>query len=326
METNNTDHHAAALTLHSLKQLSIETRELTPDPVDTLHAPVNPCTFLRQHVATNTPVLIKGALEHWPACERWSRPYLDSECGDTEMSVELTPNGYGDAVTHYVHGDSGQQRECFCMPLSSRMAFRQFSDQFFTSKDPSQQQTQHQDIPYLSVGAGAAQWCAAANVDACNVCAHPTRLLSFTHPAHRKQTLRKQQPQQQNSNLTKELPQLLDDVEPQLDFAAAAFGAPPDAVNIWIGDERASTTFHKDHVSCLLVGQLQLEQSCGTHVHTNSTSHLLAANNGHTDVECTHLCCFCCCPCVCSTRTCTACCVAQRSSTCCHPMRCTACT
>lgn len=54
--------------------------------------------------------------------------------------------------------------------------------------------------------------------------------------------------QQQNSNLTQELPQLLEDVEPQLHLAEAAFGAPPDAVNLWIGDERAATTFHKDHV------------------------------------------------------------------------------
>jgi jumonji domain-containing protein 7 len=54
--------------------------------------------------------------------------------------------------------------------------------------------------------------------------------------------------QQQNSNLTQELPQLLEDVDVQLEFAAAAFGAPPDATNIWIGDERATTSFHKDHV------------------------------------------------------------------------------
>ena len=56
-------------------------------------------------------------------------------------------------------------------------------------------------------------------------------------------------PQQQNSNLTQELPQLLGDVEAQLGFGAAAFGAAPDAVNLWIGDERAATTYHKDHVS-----------------------------------------------------------------------------
>jgi hypothetical protein len=39
--------------------------------------------------------------------------------------------------------------------------------------------------------------------------------------------------QQQNSNLTQELPQLLSDAEPQLEFAEAAFGAAPDAVNLW---------------------------------------------------------------------------------------------
>lgn len=55
--------------------------------------------------------------------------------------------------------------------------------------------------------------------------------------------------QQQNSNLTQELPQLLEDIEPQLEFGAAAFGAAPDAINLWIGDERAATTYHKDHVS-----------------------------------------------------------------------------
>lgn len=40
---------------------------------------------------------------------------------------------------------------------------------------------------------------------------------------------------------------LLPDVEPQLEFAAAAFGCAPEAVNLWIGDERSTTTFHKDH-------------------------------------------------------------------------------
>jgi hypothetical protein len=55
--------------------------------------------------------------------------------------------------------------------------------------------------------------------------------------------------QQQNSNLTAELPQLLPDIDAELDWGTAAFGAPPDATNLWVGDERAATTFHKDHVS-----------------------------------------------------------------------------
>jgi uncharacterized protein YjaZ len=55
------------------------------------------------------------------------------------------------------------------------------------------------------------------------------------------------QEQQQNSNLTEEFPVLLQDVDAQLEFAAEAFGAAPDAVNLWIGDQRSETTFHKDH-------------------------------------------------------------------------------
>lgn len=46
------------------------------------------------------------------------------------------------------------------------------------------------------------------------------------------------------SNLTTELPALLPDVG-ELPWAAEAFGSAPDAVNLWIGDERAATTFHK---------------------------------------------------------------------------------
>lgn len=38
---------------------------------------------------------------------------------------------------------------------------------------------------------------------------------------------------------------LLPDVEEQLPWAAEAFEAAPDAVNVWIGDQRAATTFHK---------------------------------------------------------------------------------
>ena len=38
---------------------------------------------------------------------------------------------------------------------------------------------------------------------------------------------------------------LLPDVEAELPWAAQAFGASPDAINLWIGDQRAATTFHK---------------------------------------------------------------------------------
>jgi jumonji domain-containing protein 7 len=53
--------------------------------------------------------------------------------------------------------------------------------------------------------------------------------------------------QAQNGSLREETPALVDDVEEQLAWAKVAFGVAPEAVNIFIGDERSQTTFHKDH-------------------------------------------------------------------------------
>lgn len=47
--------------------------------------------------------------------------------------------------------------------------------------------------------------------------------------------------QRQNSNLTEEMSELLPDVR-ELIWAEKVFGKPPDAVNFWMGDERAVTS------------------------------------------------------------------------------------
>lgn len=52
---------------------------------------------------------------------------------------------------------------------------------------------------------------------------------------------------QQNDSLRQEFPGLMADVEPFLEVAREAFGNEPDAVNLWIGDERAVSAVHKDH-------------------------------------------------------------------------------
>jgi jumonji domain-containing protein 7 len=54
----------------------------------------------------------------------------------------------------------------------------------------------------------------------------------------------------QNDCLRNELKPLFDKgmVAPTLDFAEEAFGSgPPDAVNLWVGEERAVSAWHKDH-------------------------------------------------------------------------------
>ena len=62
--------------------------------------------------------------------------------------------------------------------------------------------------------------------------------------------------QKQCSSLDLEFDALLGDV-PVLDWASEAFGQDPDATNIWIGDERAVSSTHKDpyeNIYCVVAG------------------------------------------------------------------------
>lgn len=53
--------------------------------------------------------------------------------------------------------------------------------------------------------------------------------------------------QKQNSNLSRDYSELHDDIDlSTLRFASEAFNKDPDAVNFWMGDERAITSTHKD--------------------------------------------------------------------------------
>ncbi|XP_026320087.1 uncharacterized protein LOC113230391 [Hyposmocoma kahamanoa] len=63
--------------------------------------------------------------------------------------------------------------------------------------------------------------------------------------------------QRQNSNLTEDFGELLNDVEMDVPFASIAFNKKPDAVNFWMGDERAVTSMHKDpyeNIYCVIDG------------------------------------------------------------------------
>lgn len=53
---------------------------------------------------------------------------------------------------------------------------------------------------------------------------------------------------QQNDNMRIEFPELLDDISLDIQLAADAFeAAEPEAVNLWIGDQRSVSSVHKDH-------------------------------------------------------------------------------
>ncbi|KAK9469362.1 phospholipase A2 [Lipomyces arxii] len=52
--------------------------------------------------------------------------------------------------------------------------------------------------------------------------------------------------QSQNNNMASEFPDLVVDVEMEVGFASEAFGVEPEAVNLWIGSSKSTTSLHKD--------------------------------------------------------------------------------
>ncbi|XP_021700731.1 jmjC domain-containing protein 7 [Aedes aegypti] len=64
--------------------------------------------------------------------------------------------------------------------------------------------------------------------------------------------------QRQNSNLTEDFYELWRDVDMEkLKFASEAFNKQPDAINFWMGDDRAITSTHKDpyeNIYCVISG------------------------------------------------------------------------
>nr|XP_045581536.1 bifunctional peptidase and (3S)-lysyl hydroxylase Jmjd7-like [Procambarus clarkii]XP_045581538.1 bifunctional peptidase and (3S)-lysyl hydroxylase Jmjd7-like [Procambarus clarkii]XP_045581539.1 bifunctional peptidase and (3S)-lysyl hydroxylase Jmjd7-like [Procambarus clarkii]XP_045581540.1 bifunctional peptidase and (3S)-lysyl hydroxylase Jmjd7-like [Procambarus clarkii]XP_045581541.1 bifunctional peptidase and (3S)-lysyl hydroxylase Jmjd7-like [Procambarus clarkii] len=63
--------------------------------------------------------------------------------------------------------------------------------------------------------------------------------------------------QKQNSNFTMEFPEIICDAAPDIPWFTEALGRNPDAVNFWMGDQRAVSSMHKDHyenIYCVISG------------------------------------------------------------------------
>eukprot|EP00927_Polykrikos_kofoidii_P057078 TRINITY_DN51186_c0_g1_i1.p1 TRINITY_DN51186_c0_g1~~TRINITY_DN51186_c0_g1_i1.p1 ORF type:complete len:511 (-),score=62.70 TRINITY_DN51186_c0_g1_i1:23-1498(-) len=74
--------------------------------------------FVRNYVSQSQPVVITDLHScDWPCLSKWTDEYLLNAAGDTEVSVNVTPHGQGDAVD--LEGR-------FLRPCEERMFFRDF--------------------------------------------------------------------------------------------------------------------------------------------------------------------------------------------------------
>lgn len=162
---------------------------------------ITPLIFYREYVSKNIPLVIKGAIKHWPALNRWSIPYLRQVFGEENVSVAVTPNGYADAIAR----KDDTREEFFVMPEERLLTMSEFLDTLENTKEHS--------VFYI---------------------------------------------QKQNSNFINGFRKLWSDAEIEMPWATEAFGKQPDAVNFWMGDERAVTSMHKDpyeNIYCVVSGE-----------------------------------------------------------------------
>lgn len=166
--------------------LSREAKELyLQSEVPEIHHTVTPLFFYREYVSKNIPLVIRGAVKHWPAVRNWSTPYLRKVLGDEKIIVAVTPNGYADAIAK----EDDTEEELFVMPEERLLTMSDFLDTLESTKEGS--------VFYI---------------------------------------------QQQNSNFINSFRKLWPDAETEMAWTSEAFGKRPDAVNFWMGDERAVTS------------------------------------------------------------------------------------
>uniref|UniRef100_A0A182PJR4 JmjC domain-containing protein n=1 Tax=Anopheles epiroticus TaxID=199890 RepID=A0A182PJR4_9DIPT len=176
---NNPDLRAA------FQFLTSESKDLfLPPNIPETYGIPSPLKFVRDNVAKNLPLIMRNAVNDWPAVQKWNSKYFREAIPEKEVTVAITPNGYADGLAFH------QEEEYFVLPLEQTMRMEDFLNAL-DHKDPDV-------VPYI---------------------------------------------QRQNSNLTEDFQELWMDVKQNsLNFASEAFNKEPDAINFWMGDERAITS------------------------------------------------------------------------------------
>lgn len=202
-----------------LQGLSEDTGDFwTGQSVPILHNP-DEVAFLRA-VCAYHPVIIRGAIDHWDALRRWNSSYLVDVLGDRAVAVNLTPDGHGDCVkyvdTSWFHLEDA-----------------------VSSQRSNEQRTTTSNAPTDAEGMGPYFVYPAES---------EMRLSSFFDLLEDRHRSIVPYLSQQNDNVRKSMPELLRDIDSSLLLANTAFDAmEPEAINLWIGDERSVSSLHKDH-------------------------------------------------------------------------------
>ena len=257
----------------TLNSLSDDVGSLWCGRVPILDSPPSSFIFLRDYVNPSRPCIIRGAIPS-DASRAWkptaSRPQHDdsndflyttlddlvelSKTTEEELilTVDITPDGHGDTVRSAItcenqNNTNPSRRFMFVKPEQRRLSIASFRTQLRQHQTknnndcsiPAPSHSKLQSFPLLK-----------------NKAKPPVKNNQELKEVHRKTSPKKSTDfpvlyySMQNNCLRTELKPLfsLNLFPHSFPFAEEAFDTgPPDAINLWIGNERSVSAMHKDH-------------------------------------------------------------------------------
>ena len=219
-----------------------------------LERPPSPLTFLRDYVHPSRPCIIRNCIpakdrevggDERPLivtlddlvgiCDENKRADTCSDEGDIMLTCDVTPDGHGDCVRSVVSLDLnplGEPVGMFAKPEERRMTLKQFRDELRMGREEwKRNDCNCNEDDWVNDQRGLATFTTKPNTAT-------TRKRPVIYYSR------------QNDCLRTELKSLFEaNMFPSgFEFAEKAFATgPPDAVNLWIGDQRAVSSMHKDH-------------------------------------------------------------------------------
>ncbi|KAI0772103.1 Clavaminate synthase-like protein [Trametes elegans] len=191
-----------------LRWLAEQYYELNGSQIDVLDSFPGPLEFSRLvHIAR--PVLIReSAIPDSEDSRTWTKQWIADKLGDRHISVAITPNGRADAVTR-----GPGNKLYFAEPHTEKMTMGPFLETLSSDK-PESEPAKNSEVHYLQSQNG-------------NL--FTSRYYDLT-----------------GGEDISEFEPLREYIPSEFPWCSDALDKSPDAVNLWIGDEKSVTSVHSD--------------------------------------------------------------------------------
>ena len=212
--------------------------------ISVLSEPPSPLVFLRDFVSRSRPCIIRHAFVDATTGETLSLTLnqLVHDHPNLELRVDVTPDGHGDCIRKVRSNSSDQEERVFVEPLQQTMTTTEFRRRL----------RQHQNQTVMDNG--------LVITDSNNDCRPADRVFDAVPPIESAgpidetaSSLANDTPSgvvyysRQNDCLRSELAPLAARMPSTVPFAQDALGTgPPDAINLWMGNECSVSSLHKD--------------------------------------------------------------------------------